>query len=211
MRGWRRKFLTNSLIWVIINKVEMTVIFIDLDGTIIKTVVPKAVERCLKETGISLQDLKVAMYKPQESDSDNDIFMACMKIFSEEIIKAEPFPETIKALISISCSASVIISSRAPLEAIEEWADKNGLYLCDCFGREDGEKSTHIEEGLWLDDYCQAIFIGNEPSDFCIDEKVVDGMDVVKIAVNVTSCDKFPEDVHVYPGPLTKEILDQFI
>jgi hypothetical protein len=188
-----------------------TVIFIDLDGTIIKTVVPKAVERCLKETGISLQDLKVAMYKPQESDAENHIFMACMKIFTEEIIKAEPFPETIEALSSVSCFASIVISSRAPVKAIEEWADKNGLYSCFCFGREDGEKSTHIEEELWLDNYGQAIFIGNEPSDFCIDEKVVDGMDVTKIAVNVTSPDKFPEDVHVYPGPLTKEILDQFI
>jgi len=190
----------------------MTVVIIDLDGTIIPSVARKAMKRCCDETGISPEVLSRAISNTSELETMNtNLFKGCMNIFIEEIVKAEPISETIEALKSLPSDVPIIISSRAPEKAIEWWLKRNNLEVFLHFGRGDGEKKLHIIKALMrTGEYKRVIFVANEPSDFNIDE-VTNGIEVKKIAVNVNPNHRFPKGTCVYTGPLTKRILSEAI
>ena len=184
----------------------------DVDGTLGKSVAKDAIRECLRSTSIGQEDLMVAIKSPKEAAKivDHSTLQKCENIFNEKVAGTKIFPETLEALEYASSRAQIIISSRAPVAALKELIRRNNLKIHKCFGRENGRKSSHVAESLESDDYDRVIFVGNEPDDFNADA-VMPGTEVVKIAVNVVDPEKFPEDVHVYLGPLTKEILAKFI
>lgn len=189
-----------------------TVIFIDLDGTLIESVLPAAARRCWEELRIDRDTLKMLMAsRGREKTIDHDRLKKGLRIFVEEITKAKPLPGVVEALKSVcSDDVMIVISSRAPTQGLENWVEKNDLvdyviYL----GLEDGDKTVHVSRVMANKIYSKVIFVGNEPSDFCAND--MPGVEIVKIGVNVIDPKKFPEDVHVYEGTITEEILAKYI
>jgi len=182
----------------------MTVVFSGLDGTLIESVIPRVVDGCFRKTGIRPRNFKEILRS--SSNKNKILFEKYQDIFNEEILKAKPIPETVKALESLPPKVQIVISSYAPEETTKKWLEKNNLETYLHFGREDGNKTIQIKKALRIDEYSRAIFIANDPADFNIN-RVMAGLRVRKIAVNVNPFHQFPKGTCVHSGPLTKSIL----
>ena len=119
----------------------------------------------------------------------------------------EPMPGVVEAIKRLSQEFDVYIYSGLSKENIGAWLYEFDLLknVYGFFGR-DGFRIKEYFTALEKQGYEIFLYLSDEPLDFIVDHK-----GLIKVAVNASPNNVFPEDVYVYRQSLTTDLIEQFM